>query len=97
MATTSTSTAAAAAEPVFTDAEQLALAGFLACYTSLTREAYALDLRQYASLVPAASPAPVPGAAPTSNASPATWKPAAGRGRLSRAACALSLGSISTP
>ena len=49
MATTSTSTAVAAAEPVFTDAEQLALAGFLACYTSLTREAYALDLRQYAS------------------------------------------------
>jgi site-specific recombinase XerD len=49
MATTSTSTVVAAAEPVFTDAEQLALAGFLAGYTGLTREAYALDLRQYAS------------------------------------------------
>jgi integrase/recombinase XerD len=48
MATTSTSTAVAA-EPVFTKPERLALAGFLAGYTGLTREAYALDLRQYAS------------------------------------------------
>src|SRR5215471_9654518 len=45
----STSTAVAAAEPVFTQPERLALAGFLAGYTGLTREAYALDLRQYAS------------------------------------------------
>jgi integrase/recombinase XerD len=49
MATTSTSTAVAAVEPVFTEPEQLALAGFLAGYTGLTREAYALDLRQFAS------------------------------------------------
>ncbi len=49
MATTSTSTAVAAAESVFTEPEQLALAGFLAGYTGLTREAYALDLRQFAS------------------------------------------------
>jgi hypothetical protein len=49
MATTSTSTAIAAIEPVFTQPERLALAGFLAGYTGLTREAYALDLRQYAS------------------------------------------------
>ena len=48
MATTSTSTAVAV-EPVFTRSERLALAGFLAGYTGLTREAYALDLRQYAS------------------------------------------------
>jgi site-specific recombinase XerD len=34
---------------MFTEPERLALAGFLACYTGLTREAYALDLRQYAS------------------------------------------------
>ena len=33
--------------PAFTDAERLALAGFLAGYRSLTREAYALDLRQF--------------------------------------------------
>ena len=49
MATTSTSTAIAAIEPVFAEPERLALAGFLAGYTGLTREAYALDLRQYAS------------------------------------------------
>ena len=48
MATTSTSTAVAV-EPVFTQSERLALAGFLAGYTGPTREAYALDLRQYAS------------------------------------------------
>ena len=44
-----TSTAVATVEPVFTQPERLALAGFLAGYTGLTREAYALDLRQYAS------------------------------------------------
>jgi hypothetical protein len=32
--------------PVFTNTERLALAGFLAGYSGLTREAYALDLRQ---------------------------------------------------
>jgi site-specific recombinase XerD len=47
--TSFTSTAIAVAEPVFTGPEQLALSGFLAGYTGLTREAYALDLRQYAS------------------------------------------------
>jgi integrase/recombinase XerD len=49
MATTSTSTALAAIEPLFTEPERLALAGFLAGYTGLTREAYGLDLRQFAS------------------------------------------------
>ena len=49
MATTSTSTAIVSVQPMFTAAERLALAGFLAGYTGLTREAYALDLRQYAS------------------------------------------------
>jgi integrase/recombinase XerD len=49
MATMSASTAIATVEPVFTEPERLALAGFLAGYTGLTREAYALDLRQYAS------------------------------------------------
>jgi integrase/recombinase XerD len=49
MATTSASTAVAAAECVFTEPERLALAGFLAGYTGLTREAYALDLRQFTS------------------------------------------------
>ena len=34
---------------MFTNTERLALAGFLAGYSGLTREAYELDLRQYAS------------------------------------------------
>jgi integrase/recombinase XerD len=41
------STALATLQPAFTDAERLALAGFLAGYRGLTREAYALDLRQF--------------------------------------------------
>ena len=44
---TSTSSAIAVTEPVFSTQERLALAGFLAGYTGLTREAYALDLRQF--------------------------------------------------
>jgi len=49
MATTSTSTAVDSVQSVFTGPERLALAGFLAGYTGLTREAYALDLRQFVS------------------------------------------------
>ena len=45
--TATTSTALAAIQPAFTDAERLALAGFLAGYRGLTREAYTLDLRQF--------------------------------------------------
>jgi integrase len=41
----------------FTDAERLARAGFLAGYRGLTREAYALDLRQYTTWCRARSPA----------------------------------------
>jgi len=41
------SAALATIQPVFTDAERLALAGFLAGYRGLTREAYTLDLRQF--------------------------------------------------
>ena len=46
MITAAPSTALATIQPVFTDAERLALAGYLAGYRGLTREAYALDLRQ---------------------------------------------------
>lgn len=48
-AATTPSAALVITEPVFSKPEQLALAGFLAGYTGLTREAYALDLRQYAT------------------------------------------------
>jgi site-specific recombinase XerD len=43
------STALATIQPAFTDPERLALAGFLAGFRGLTREAYALDLRQFTS------------------------------------------------
>ena len=49
MTTAAPSTALVTIQPVFTDSERLALAGFLAGYRSLTREAYALDLRQFTS------------------------------------------------
>ena len=47
MTTAALSTALATIQPVFTDAERFALAGFLAGYRGLTREAYTLDLRQF--------------------------------------------------
>ena len=47
MATTTSSAALVPNAPVFTSTERLALAGFLAGYSGLTRQAYALDLRQY--------------------------------------------------
>lgn len=48
MATT-TSAELVASDPIFSDAERFALAGYLAGYSGLTREAYALDLRQFAA------------------------------------------------
>jgi integrase len=47
MTTAAPSTALATIQPAFTDAERLALAGFLVGYRGLTREAHALDLRQF--------------------------------------------------
>ena len=49
MATTTSSAALVPVAPVFSNTERLALAGFLAGYSGLTRQAYELDLRQYAS------------------------------------------------
>ena len=49
MAITTPSTALVALMPLFTGAERLALAGFLAGYGGLTWQAYELDLRQFAS------------------------------------------------
>jgi len=49
MTTTVPSAALVGTGPVFTEPEHLALAGFLASYTGLTRQAYMLDLRQYAA------------------------------------------------
>jgi hypothetical protein len=49
MTATTTTAVLVPIQPAFTDAERLALAGFLAGYRGLTREAYALDLRQFAT------------------------------------------------
>ena len=46
---TDATTTLVATEPLFSEAEEQALAGFLAAYSGLTRTAYALDLRQFAS------------------------------------------------
>ncbi len=48
MTTTTPSAALVPTTPVFTNTERLALAGFLAAYSGLTRQAYELDLRQFA-------------------------------------------------
>jgi integrase/recombinase XerD len=47
MSAAAPSTALATIQPAFTDPERLALAGFLAGYRGLTREAYAVYLRQF--------------------------------------------------
>jgi integrase/recombinase XerD len=47
--TATSTTALVPLRPAFSDAERLALAGFLAGYRGLTRDAYALDLRQFTS------------------------------------------------
>ena len=49
MTATTSPAALIPAAPVFTNTERLALAGFLAGYSGLAREAYELDLRQYVS------------------------------------------------
>jgi integrase/recombinase XerD len=49
MTTTTPTAALIPVAPVFTNTERLALAGFLAGYSGLTRAAYELDLRQYTS------------------------------------------------
>jgi integrase/recombinase XerD len=49
MTTAAPSTALVTIQPAFTDPEPLALAGFLAGYRGLTRDAYALELRQFTS------------------------------------------------
>ena len=50
------STALATIQPAFTDPGRLAVAGFLAGYRGLTREAYGLDLRQFTTWCRARSP-----------------------------------------
>ena len=49
MTTANPSTTLVLVEPIFSEAERLALSGYLAGYPGLTREAYSLDLRQFAA------------------------------------------------
>ena len=78
MATETASTSVAPVQPAFTDAERLALAGYLAGYRGLTREAYTFDLAPIHRLVPCTRSLPCSRcAAPTSRPSPANSKSAA--------------------
>ncbi len=74
MTTAVPSAALVTIQPVFTNAERIALAGFLAGYRGLTREAYALDLRQFTTWCRARSLALFTVRLPTSRASPGTWR-----------------------
>ena len=96
MTTATPSTALATIQPAFTDAERLALAGFLAGYRGLTREAYALDLRQFTTWCRARSLGLSRSAAPTSKASPGNSRPGAALAPLSPDGCPPSPGSTST-
>ena len=71
----STSTTLVTRNELFSTSEQLALAGFLAGYSGLTRDAYTLDLRQYVAWCTEDRLAVFGRAAPTSSASPATSSP----------------------
>ena len=75
MTTAAPSTVLATIQPVFTDAERLALAGFLAGYRGLTRDAYALDLRQFTNWCRTRSVALFAVRRADIEGSPATWKP----------------------
>jgi hypothetical protein len=96
MTTTTPSTALATIQPAFADPERLALAGFLAGYRGLTREAYALDLRQFTTWCRTRS-LPLFGVRRADIESFAgNSKPGAGPARPSPGGCAPSPGSTST-
>ena len=83
--TTSTTAVVAPVQPLFTAAERTALAGFLAGCSGLTRDAYALDLRQYAACAPCPGSTATPWRKSCSNTPPRStsdaraWTPSAMR------------------
>jgi hypothetical protein len=93
----SISTAVATRDELFSASEQLALAGFLAGYSGLTRDAYTLDLRQYVAWCTEHRVAVFGGVAPISSVSPVTSSPCAGPGPPSPAGCAPWPASTATP
>jgi len=94
--TATATTALVPLQPAFSDSERLALAGFLAGYRGLTREAYALDLRQFTTWCRARSLSLFAVRRPTLSPSPGSWKPGAAPGRPSPGGCAPSPGSTVT-
>ena len=88
MTTTTASTAIVPFDPVFADPKRLALAGFLAGYSGMTRDAYELDLRQYVAWCDDHDLDCSRRAGLTSKNSPESWSAAAGLGRLWPAGCA---------
>jgi hypothetical protein len=97
MTTVSPSTALATIQPAFTDAERLALAGFLAGYRGLTREAYALDLRQFTTWCRVRSLALFSVRRGDIESFARDLEPEAGLGPPSPGGCAPSPGSTATP
>ena len=93
----STSTALATRDELFSAREQLALAGFLAGYTGLTRDAYTLDLRQYVAGVPNTGWRCSGRVAPISSVSLVTSSSWVEPGPPSPAGCARWPASIATP
>ena len=86
-----------ARDDLFTTDEQVALGGFLAGYRGLTREAYALDFRQYVTWCTEHA-VPLFGARRSDmSASPATSSRSAEPERRSLAGCAPSPASTDTP
>jgi hypothetical protein len=97
MTTAAPSTALATIQPAFADAERLALAGFLAGYRGLTRDAYTLDLRQFTAWCRARSLNLFAVRRSDIEGFAESWKPGAGPPRPSPGGCAPSPGSTNTP
>jgi hypothetical protein len=85
------------AEPLFSEPERVALAGFLAGFSGLTRDAYALDLRQYTSWCQTGGLRLFTARRAGIELFGRDLKPAAGPGPPSRVGSAPSQGSIDTP
>jgi integrase/recombinase XerD len=97
MAATIPSTSLIPAQPIFTESERLAMAGYLAGYRGLTRDAYTLDLRQFTAWCRSRSP-PLFSVRRADIEMFARELEAKGRARATvTGACARSPGSTSTP
>lgn len=93
----STTTVLATRDELFSPDEQLALAGFLAGYSGLTREAYTLDLRQYVAWCTEHRVAVFGARRADIECLPATWRRSGGPGQQSPAGCAPCRVSTGTP